>query len=505
MLYMRSFFIMIIGFWTGRLTLEALGIDNYGINNVVGSIVGFSGLISGALSAAGSRFITVAIGKGDMTELKGVFNSSFHVQLILSVVIFIFLEIGGIWFLNTEANIPNGRMFAANIVLQTSILSLLIGLLMVPYNSLIIAYERMSLYAYVNIIEILVNLAIVIYVLHTPFDKLITLATLQLCVASLTTFFYAIYSRKNFEAAHLSLNFDWNRIRSICSFSSWNLIGNATWIFNTQGLNMLINVFFGVVYNTTRGVAATVNGCVQTFVKNFSMAFTPQITKSYAAEDLEYCFLLINRSTRISCMLQILFSVPIFLEAETILKIWLVDVPPMACLFLRFTLIESFVLSLSGSYLKLLQANGKIKKVTLETSVVSFLVFPLTWIFFKLNFPVWTSYPIMIIVYMTILGFYLYESSVLTKYNWKSFFTSVACPTVVVILTSAIPSCAIPLFFNPSIVRFLIVVPISVLWTATCIYLWGLDSSEKTFVRDKIKSILQKTIPALSNRLPDNY
>ncbi len=489
MLYVRTFFTMIVSFWTSRLMLDALGIDNYGIKNVVGSIVGFSGLLTGAMSAAGSRFITYALGKGDINEMKEVFRSSFHVQILISIIVFLLLELLGVWFLNSEANIPGGRMYAANYVLQTAIFSLIVGLMTVPYNSLIIAHERMSLYAYMSIVEAGLQLGSVFCVLHSSFDKLILLSILQLICSIGTTLFYAIYSRRNFDEARLSLKFNWKRIKEICSFSGWTYIGNATWIFNTQGLNMLVNVFFGVAFNASRGIAGTVNGCIQNFVNNFSMAFTPQITKSYAAGDENYCYLLVNRGTRITCMLQILFMAPVFMEAHNILQIWLVEVPPQSEIFLRFALIESFVLSMSGSLMKLIRANGKIKRIVLETSIFSCLVFPLTWASFKVGMPVWSSYPIMIIIYSILLLFYLHESSRLTTYNWRDFLRSVLKPTFAVILSSFIPTVIIYSFLEETLIRLFVMGPVIVLLTSFNIYIWGLDNSERQFVNNKLKSL----------------
>ena len=468
--------------------LEALGIDNYGIRNVVGSIVGFSGLLTGAMSAAGSRFITYALGKGDIDELKDVFRSSFHVQFFISIIVLLVLEIGGIWFLNSGANIPEGRLYAANFVLQTSILSLMVSILSVPYNSLIIAHERMSLYAYMSIAEVCLQLLTVFCVLHTSYDRLILLAALQLCSSIGLTVFYVVYSRKNFSEARLAFAFNWKRIKEICGFSGWTYIGNATWVFNTQGLNMLVNVFFGVAFNAARGIAGTVNGCIQSFVNNFTMAFTPQITKSYASDDKDYCYMLVNRGTRISCMLQILFIVPVFLEADTILKLWLVEVPPLCSLFLRFALLESFVLSLSGSLMKMIRANGKIKRIVLETSLFSCLVFPLTWVAFKIGMPVWASYPVMIIVYLVILSIYLYESSRLTTYDWRSFIKTVVRPAAIVIALSFGPMMLVYSFMEETLMRLLVLCPVSVIWTMLIIYLYGLDNGERSFVRNKFKT-----------------
>lgn len=472
--------------------LEALGIDNYGIKNIVGSIIGFSGLLTGAMGSAGSRFITYALGKGNPNEVREVFCASFHSQLIIACVVFIFFEIGGVWFLNCKANIPLGRMTAANIVLQTSVISVIIGLMTIPYNSLIIAHEKMSVYAYINIIEVSLQFGIIVLVYFASVDRLILLSILQLLISIGMRIFYTVYSKSHFPEAHLSFKFNWIRIREICSFSGWNYIGNATWIFNSQGINMLVNIFFGVAINATRGITGFVNNAIQSFVNSFTTAFTPQITKSYAADDKSYCYLLVNRGSRIASMLQIIFIVPVFFEANNLLKLWLVDVPPMSALFLRFVLVESFVLTLSGSLLKLLQANGEIKRLVLETSLFSFLVFPLTWVAYKIGMPVWVSYPIMITMYSIILCFYIYESSRLTTYDWRSFIAMVLKPIAIVILFSFIPLSILYLFMEENLTRFFIMVPISVLWTLFNIFKWGLDKGERAYAIEKLQSIKNK-------------
>lgn len=491
LLYVRTLITTAINFWTSRIMLEALGIDDYGIKNVVGSIIGFSGLLTGALGSAGSRFITYALGEGDIEEIRDVFCASFHAQLILAIIFIAVFELGGVWFLNYEANIPVGRMVAANIVLQASIFSVTVGLLTIPYNSLLIAHERMSIYAYFNILEVVLQFGVVLIVLYSSYDHLILIAILQLLVSITMRFLYAFYSKKNFPEIKLSFHFNWKRIKDICSFSGWNYIGNATWIFNSQGINMLVNVFFGVTVNAARGISGFVNGAIQSFVGSFTTAFTPQITKSYASGDLNYCYNLVNRSARISSMLQIIILVPVFLEANNLLKLWLVDVPPMSILFLRFVLVESFVITLSGSLLKLLQANGKIKRLVLETSLFSCLVFPLTWLSFKLGLPVWSSYPIMIIIYSLILCIYIYESSRLTTYDWRSFIISVIKPIAMVLIFSFIPLLILYRLIDTK-VNFVIMVAVSIVWTAIIIFIWGLNRKERDFAIAKISALTHK-------------
>ena len=402
-LYFRTFITMIVGLYTGRVMLQALGVENYGINSVVGGIVAMSALITGTMSAAIQRYLTYGLGKGDEDKLKTTFSTAVTTQVIMSAVVVLALETVGLWFLNSQAKIPDGRMYAANWVLQCSIVTLVVGLISTPYNAVIVAHERMGIYAYTSIVEAVLKLAICFVIMAFDGDRLILLALLQVAVGIGMRLFYGWYCGRNFEEAHYSIRvFDKELLKEITVFSGWNMFGNTSWILNTQGVSMLINVFFGVVYNAAQGVANTINHCIEQFVTNFTIAFNPQITKMYAGKDYGSCYRLVNRGSRFTWMLMLIFIVPVFIEADQLLALWLVEVPEMASVFLRFALFNSLALKFSQPLFTLIQAQGNIRRYTIEACLWGCAIFPITWLLYLAGAPVWSTYPVAIFVRFSI-------------------------------------------------------------------------------------------------------
>lgn len=492
MLYIRTFLTMIVGLYTGRVMLEALGVDNYGIQNVVGGIVAFSSLIVGTTSAASSRYITFALGEGKLDKMKTVFSTVANVQLLMGIIAVVFLEIGGVWFLNSYANIPEGRMLAANWVLQCSILTTFVGLVSTPFGACIIAHERMSIYAWMGVIDAVIKLLICYIIMWYDRDRLILYVSLLAGVQILMTTFYAIYSRLNFKEVRYRFKLDKILLKEMASYSGWNLFGNTAWVLNTQGINMLINIFFGVAFNAARGVATTVNGCVQSFVNNFTTAFAPQITKSYAAHDYAYCYTLVNRASKFTWLMMYIFIVPVCIESKMLLSLWLVDVPPMADVFLCFTMFESLAISSSQNLFRLIQANGNVKRYTIEVSLYGFVVFPLTWIAYHFGAPVWSTYPIFIFIYFTLVIFRFKALRRLTTYDWHSFMRDVFAPCLKVSIISLIIPLIIVCFWPDSILRFFVLIPLSALIVILTIYLLGLTGTEKRFFKEKIRLVLTR-------------
>ncbi len=494
LLYIRTFFTMIVGLYTGRVMLEALGIDNYGIQNAVGSIVGFSSIITGAMTQAGSRFIMYSLGKDDLKRQREVFATTVNAQILIAIICVFALETIGLWWLNTEASIPEGRMHAANWVLQTSIITLFISLITVPYRSCIVAHEYMSIYAWTSIADVLLKLAIAFAIVSYGGDRLIFYSNLGVLVSLLMTIFYCWYSRHNFQEVRYRIYVHRQLLKELTQFSGWNMLNHSSWIMCTSGVNMLVNTFFGVVYNAARGVAGTVNGAVQGFVSNFTTAFVPQITKSYAAGDYNYCFTLVNRGIRYTWYLMYVFIVPVCIEADTLLHLWLVDVPPMSVLFLRFTMFESLALSAGQSLLTLIQAEGRLKIYTVSAAIYAGLIFPLVWIAYSLGAPVWITYPIFIFIFFTINIIRLWILHKYTTYNWRSYITEVLKPCIVVSVMSFIIPLIIAEFWSPSILRFFVLSFIAVVCTVTVIYAFGLKQNERIFFKDKSKMLLMKLL-----------
>ena len=493
LLYLRTFVTMIVSLYTSRIMLQALGIEDYGVNNVVGSIVSMTGMITGVMAAAISRFLTFEFGKGDINRVKTVFSTSVNAQLIISAIIVIVLELIGVWFLNNKASIPADRMVAANWVMQCSIISTVISLMASPFNAVIIAHEKMSVYAYMSIIDVSLKLAICFMIKAYGGDRLILLALLNVAVALIVQMLYVWYSYRNFEESHYDRHiFDKPLLKEMTSYSGWNLFGNTSWILNKQGVNMLVNVFFGVVFNAARGIAGQVNSAIQAFVGNFTTAFSPQITKSYASGDIDYAISLSNRATKFTWLMTYVFLVPVFMEAETLLRLWLGEVPEFSAMFLRFAMFESLAVTSGSALFKLIQATGDIKRYEIVISLFGVLVFPISWFAFRLGAPVWTPYLCFIIDYFLLNIIRITTLKRLMDYSAVRFLTDTLLPCIIVSITSFMLPALLAALMEQSIMRFIVMVPISVLWTGTCCYVFGLSKGERRAITDKVFTLIQK-------------
>lgn len=491
-LYVRTFITMCVGLYTGRVMLDALGIDNYGIRNVVGGIIDMSSIITGTMAGAISRYITFALGEGDKERLNRVFSTSVNVQIIMAVTAVVIMEIIGVWFLNTQANIPDGRMYAANWVMQCAIIVMAVSLVCVPFSAAIISHERLTLYAYLGIVNVFINLIICLYIKSYGGDRLIMVSILYAIANIGITAYTCYYSIHNFTEARFRKIFDKKLLKEMTSFAGWNLFGNSAWTLNTQGVNMLVNIFFGVTFNAARGVATMVNGVVQRFVNDFTTAFTPQITKSYASGDLSYMLMLVIRGTKFTWLLMYIFIVPVFIEADTLLGLWLVDVPPLASTFLRFTLFESLALASGGNLFKAIMANGNIKRYQIEITMWGCIVFPLSWIAFKFGAPVWMPYLIFIITYFGLNIVRLRTLKRLMDFPVWRFMKEGIYPCLIVSVVAFLIPGIIGLLLQPGIIRFIIVVPVSIIWASICCYYLGFSESERTFIVDKAKLLYAK-------------
>lgn len=485
-LYFRTFITMIVGIYTSRVLIEALGIEDYGINAVVGGIIGMSSLITATISQAISRYLTYSLGQGETQNLHNVFSTAINAQIIIAVIAVLALEILGVWFLNSQANIPDGRMDAANWLLQCSIIILVIGLVSTPLSALIVAHERMGIYAYTSIVDAALKLLLCYILVFWNEDRLKLYGLLNVLISSGMFGFYFWYVGKNFEEGHYNpRRLDKTLLKELTAFSGWNMFSQVSWTLNTQGISMLINVFFGVLYNAAQGVAMVVNRCVEQFVSNFMLAFNPQIIKTYAANDYSTCYQLVNRSCRFSWMLMMIFVVPIFIEADIILSIWLKEVPDLASLFLRFILIGALSLKLSDPLHTLIQANGKIKQYALHTTIYGLTIFPLTWILYKNGAPVWSTYIVTIVIRLFTPILRLYHLNRLTTYQWRSFMSDVALPCVSILIIAFLLPLLFTLLWEDSIVRFVVLCPASILWTGVVCVVVGLTKHERKFFIDK--------------------
>lgn len=486
-MYIRMAVTMLIGLYTSRVILNVLGVEDYGTYNVVGGVVSMFSLLTASMSGSISRYLTFSLGKGDREQLQCVFSVSLEVQMVLSVVVVLAVEAVGVWFLNTQMKIPADRMGAANWVMQCSLVSFVVGLLMVPYNASIISHERMNIYAYISIWDAVMKLAIVYALYVSPFDKLKSYAVLLLVVSTLTTIIYWIYCKRHFEECRFRVVRDKRLLKEMTSFAGWGMIGDGAWILNTEGVNILINMFFGVVLNAARGIATTVDNMVQNFVRNFMTALNPQIIKSYAAGDFEYMHRLIFMGSKYSYFLMLFFFVPISLETRAILTLWLKTVPDYAVVFSQLTLMSTMCMMLGNTLVTAIQATGKIRKYSLVMGSMALSNFPLTWIAFALGAsPVW-AYIIYFVIFFTMIFVRLYMVKDKIHMSAWAFINNVllraACATVLAFILPAIVCLVQP----DSFWRLLEVCVVSVIGSLLAIYYGGMNDFERNYVTNVVR------------------
>ena len=369
LLYFRMLLLILIGLFTSRVVLDALGVEDYGVYNAVGGAVALFTFISSSISSAISRFISFELGRGDQEKLRRVFCAGVVIQLVLSAAIVLLVETLGMWFLRERMVIPEGRERAAAVVLHCSLGVLVLNLLSVPYNATIVSREKMSAFALISLVEAGLKLSVALLLYVSVFDKLETYALLMLAVAVVVRGAYSLYCRRHFPESRGRLSVDWSLVREMSGFAGWSFFGTSAYVFNTQGVNLVVNLFFGVAVNAARGVASQVEGIARQFVANFLTAINPQITKSWASGDKEYSFELVRKGAKYSYLVILAFFIPLLFEAETVLGLWLVEVPPMAASFVRLSLAGLLVDLTGNSLLTLVLASGKVRKYYLITGL----------------------------------------------------------------------------------------------------------------------------------------
>ena len=387
-LYFRMIVTMLVGLYTSRVILNALGVEDYGIYNVVGGFVSMFGLISHSLQGAIGRFITFELGRGNREKLKRIFSTSLLVMLGLSVIIVLLTETFGIWYLNNKMVIPDGRMNAAFWCFQLSVFTFVMAMINSPYSSAIIAHERMDMYAYLTILDVVLKLLICFAVLHSPIDRLIFYAILLAVWSVLNQIIYIVFCKKRFEECTVGYSFDRSLFKEMFSFAGWSFIGSSAAILRTQGANLLLNWAGGPVVNAANGVANTVSSMASGFLGNFTQAFNPQITKRYASGEFESLMILIIYGSKFSYYLMWIVALPIILNTDYILYLWLGQVPEHTVGFIRWTMVFLLAESISKPIITAKNANGNIKVYQIVVGGVLLLMLPLSYLAIKMGLPV---------------------------------------------------------------------------------------------------------------------
>ncbi len=492
LLYIRTLFSQLIALYTSRKILEILGVEDYGINNVVGGVVGMLTFLNGSMAVATQRFLTVELGRNDLKAFGRVFSMSCLIHLALALIIVIAAETVGLWFLNTQLNIPADRMTAANWVYQVSVFSVFIGILQTPYTATITAYERMNVYAYVGMSEAVLRLAIVFLLLFISYDHLIVYSLLGLGVSLLLGSIVCLYAIRHFEACRFKWQWDDRLFRAMLGFTGWNLFGTIAWLLKGQGSNILMNIFGGPTVNAARGISFQVSNAIQNLVSGFSTAVNPQLTKNYAAGNREGLFRLMMTSSKISFFLLLLIALPVMIEISYILQLWLVDVPDYAALFTQLILLEALLNTYGGPMITGLMATGNIKWYQIVVGSVILLIVPISYIFLCLGYSIVTPLIVSIGAMAVSMVLRLWFCKRQLEFSVNIYIYKVICPTIGIFLLSAIAPIVVSQVMVTGFLRLTTVTLVSIASVSVLTYGLGLNSPERQLVRTAATKVLHK-------------
>ena len=382
-LYVRMFFTMAIGFYMSRVILASLGVEDYGIYNVVGGVTALFSFLNSSLSGATSRFLTYDLGTGNMLKMKATFSAAYTIHILLALLIFVICETIGIWLLECKLVIPENRMNAARILYQLSIVTVMVSIIQVPFNALIIAHEKMNAFAYISIIDMVLKLGVAMSLDYIPYDKLVVYGLLFFLVGNFMRLMNRWYAKKHFEECEIVLSRDKDKILPMLKFSGWDLYGNLSTMARTQGVNILQNMFFGPLVNAAAGVSGYVMGAVLGFSGNFITAIRPQIIKLYAQKKIEEMQRLVERGARLAFFLLFFVSFPCFIELTFVLDLWLEEVPQYTEEFIKLYMIWNWSVVLFFPLSAVIHATGNVKRISLLNGTIYLLVVPITYVLFK--------------------------------------------------------------------------------------------------------------------------
>lgn len=494
-LYIRMLFMVLVGLYTSRIILQVLGIQDFGIYNVVGGVIAMLSFLQGSLSAASSRYITYDLGKGDMKIMKMTFGNIMMIHLVLAGIVLILGETIGLWFVMEKLKIPSERHIAAIWVYQFSIFTSMISIISVPYNAAIIAHEKMSAFAYISIYEAVAKLIVVYLLLVIPIDKLVIYAALLFGVQCSSRIIYNIYCFRHLEETRAKLNFDKRLFKEIFTFAGWTMNGNLAVLGYTQGLNIILNLFFGPTVNAARGIAVQVQTISQQFCNNFQMAFNPQITKSYAQNNLKYMHKLLIISSKFSFFIMLFITLPLMLEAELVLHWWLGIVPEHTTNFLRLILCISLLFTLSNPIIIAVHATGKLKKFQLIEGSILLSIVPISYLLLRLyNVPPESVFIVHLIIQICTLYAELKIVLPMIHMKIKTYVYNVIFRILFIIIFVPIFPIYIYMKLSTSIYSFVIVCLTCIICLGIGIYTLGCNVDERLFVRQQMNRIIRKCL-----------
>lgn len=485
-LYFRQILIMLVSLYTVRVVLNTLGAEDYGIYNVVAGVVVLFSFVNNAMATSVQRFLNFYLGKNDTEKTRNVYSASLVIHGVICLIFVVLAETFGLWFVNAKLNIPTGRSNAAFWCYQAAVITTLANIMRVPYNAVIIAYEKMSFFAGLSIVEAVLKLSVVFLLKITHLDKLVFYSFLLAGVSFIILAIYKFYCNKKFEIAHYRRNQDKGLGKELVSFSGWSLFGAVANVANTQGTNIVLNIFTNVTVNAAMGIANQVNAAVYSFVSNFQTAFNPQLVKNYAAGEKKEFQTLVNRSAKFSFYLLWLIVLPVYANCSFLLSIWLKNVPQYSVEFVRLVLIFSLIESLNGPLWISIQATGKIRAYQIIIGIINILNLPFSIAAFCLG-----SNPYWILYIRIALNCFAFAIRVLLSKKYfglsvRLFLRESVLAPVFIVAVSSSATLLCGKLFSKTVLCFFSTCIVSVIVSGTLIFFLGMKATERKAIIEKI-------------------
>ena len=488
-LYIRSFITMLIALYTSRVVLASLGVDDYGLYNVVGGVVSLITIVVSGLSSSTQRFLSYELGRGDRTSLNNVFNVCVNTHIAIAGFFLLLALTIGLWFVNNCLEIPLGRESAAIWVFLFSSISIVINVIIAPFQGLLISHEKLNIYAYLGILDAVLKLGIAYIISKTKTDRLILYGFLLLLISLFNFIFYFVYCRIRYQESHYRWVWDKPMFKRILSFASWTVVGQGAMVGANQGTNILINIFHSVRANAAMGVATQVNGALSTLTSNFFVAYQPQIVKSYAQHDYQYMTKLIHGASKLSFFLLFIVSLPIILNLDQLLSLWLTNVPDDTNIFCFFFILSSIINALGNPAWTGVNATGNNKKMNLYSTILYALDLLIIFVLFKLGFPAYAGPATKVVIDcgLTCLRFVCLKNEY-GVFSLRGYFLRVILPlsaSVLVVITSTIALIKMGIV-NNRVILSIIVVIIALLSS----YYIGLSGQEKRLAQSYLRRVI---------------
>lgn len=493
LLYFRMVLLMCINLYTSRIVLEVLGIEDFGIFNVVGGLVIMLAFINDSMTGSTRRFLNFELGTGNRQKLHEVFVTSLHIHILISLVIVLLGETVGLWFVMEKMIIPEERISAALWCYHISIFTAVIDILSCPYISAIVAHEKMKSFAYIAILDAVLRLLMVYLLLIFDYDRLIFYAFLYASEKILIRMVYNLYCVRNFEECKYQWIYDKALFKEMAVFAGWNSWGNFAYVCYTQGLNMILNIFFGPIVNAARGVAVQVQGTIGNFANNFQMAITPQITKTYASGQLDETHQLIYKGSRLTFCLLLILCLPIMIETPVIFSVWLKEVPDGAVLFVRLLLVIVIVQKFSGPLATAVSSTGKIKRYETQVNGLMLAILPIGYLVLQLGGAPWTVFAVYLVIVIMAFALSLYIALPMMKMKLADYIKSAIKPCAIVLALSLIAPVGMKLLTKPGLFTSLLTIVLTVICTCAASYAFGLDNEERSIIKSKIQKQRNKS------------